>query len=196
LKTKKTLPLFAVFCCLVMLLSSSGSDQAAASPWADKEGYGAKTGGKLAFGLKHTLFSWMNPWAEAHDPVYETRWTGFCAGIGKSVIYTAAGAIQLVTFPVPVDFPNVGLGMHIPANHLGVSAKKKQGVAALEEIPATAASLDSETALEVPALSAVETKPALDTAKAKGSETAADTRPDESSQEIPADEDKPSQNIK
>ena len=119
----------AALCFIFVFFFYSCPDHAAASPWAEKEGYGSKTGGKLVFGLKHTLFSWMNPWAEAHDPVYETHWTGFCSGIGKSVVYTAAGAIQLVTFPIPVDFPNVGLGMHIPANHIGVVAKgqKKEG---------------------------------------------------------------------
>lgn len=121
--------------------------KAMASPWADQEGYGAKTGGKLVFGLKHTLFSWMNPWAEAHDPVYETPWTGFCAGIGKSVIYTAAGAIQLITFPIPVDFPNVGLGMHIPANHQGVVVKgeRKAGDASTLEPASTAPVLNAVT---------------------------------------------------
>ena len=116
----------AALCFIFMFFFWSIPEKAAASPWAEKESYGSKTGGKLVFGLKHTLFSWMNPWAEAHDPVYETRWTGFCAGIGKSVVYTTAGVIQLVTFPIPVDFPNVGLGMHIPANNLGVAPKGKK----------------------------------------------------------------------
>jgi hypothetical protein len=121
----------AAVCCLFLFLSWCCPEEALASPWADKEGYGAKTGGKFVFGLKHTLFSVFNPWAEAHDPVYESPWTGFCAGIGKSVVYTAAGAIQLVTFPIPVDFPNIGLGMHAPANHIGVAAKGQKKAADL-----------------------------------------------------------------
>lgn len=129
-----------------------------ASPWTENEGYWGKTGGKLVFGLKHTFFGWMNPWAEAHDPDYPTQWTGFCAGIGKSVVYTAAGIIQLVTFPIPVDFPDVGLGMHIPANHQGGSKGKPSGEsesgAAIDtsvEMPAAPA---ENLSMEAPALQA------------------------------------------
>ena len=97
---------------LVMIMASSPAVQA--SPWAENEGYLAKTGGKLMFGLKHTLFSWLAPWPEAHDPRYATQWEGFCMGIGKIVIYTATGILQLATFPIPVDFPDIGEGLHIP----------------------------------------------------------------------------------
>ena len=93
-----------------------------ASPWAEKDGYFAKAGGKFSFGLKQSLFSWMTPWAEANDPKYKTQWSGFCAGIGKIIPYTAGGLIQLVTFPVPVDFPDLGEGLHSPtvgARHVG-----------------------------------------------------------------------------
>jgi len=157
----------AAVCFIFMFFLWSCPEKAAASPWAEKEGYGAKTGGKLVFGLKHTLFSWMNPWAESHDPVYETHWTGFCAGIGKSVIYTAAGAIQLVTFPIPVDFPNVGLGMHIPANHIGVVAKgqKKEGDSIPAETADAVPAVATETLKAVKEPSAPETKPAPNTVK-------------------------------
>lgn len=145
----KLSPARCVVLCFIFLwvCCCSGTEKAFASPWAEKEGYGAKTGGKLVFGLKHTLFSVFNPWAEAHDPVYESPWTGFCAGIGKSVVYTAAGAIQLVTFPIPVDFPDVGLGMHIPANHQGkpVKASKTSDGPDNATTAATAAAADLKT---------------------------------------------------
>ncbi len=100
-----------------LLLFVIPANNAGASPWAEKTRYRDKIEGKFVFGLKHSLFSWMTPWAEAHDPKYETPWTGFSVGIGKAFVYTAAGLIQLVTFPIPLDFPDIGLGMHIPANH-------------------------------------------------------------------------------
>lgn len=145
-------------CVLFLFFFWSHPCKSEASPWAENEGYGAKTGGKLVFGLKHTLFSWMNPWAEAHDSIYKTPWEGFCAGIGKSVVYTAAGAVQLVTFPIPVDFPNVGLGMHIPANHQGVIVKKQkmagEQTALAEAVLEAAVELKAPETLEAPAASA------------------------------------------
>lgn len=92
----------------------TGTPAAQASPWAENEGYWAKTGGKLRFGLQHTLFSWLAPWPEAHDPRYATQWEGFCTGIAKTVVYTASGILQLATFPIPIDFPDIGQGLHIP----------------------------------------------------------------------------------
>jgi len=86
----------------------------AASPWAKETTYGSKTQGKLAFGLKNTLFGWMAPWAEARAPQYKSEWEGFSAGIGEAVIDTAAGVVQLATFLIPVDFPDIGHGLPIP----------------------------------------------------------------------------------
>lgn len=88
---------------------------AQASPWAKKEGYWPKTGGKFVFGLKHSLFSWTSWWTESKEPKYDKEWEGFNVGIGKTVVYTAAGLIQLATFFIPVDFPNIGIGIHIPS---------------------------------------------------------------------------------
>ena len=85
-----------------------------ASPWAENSNYFTKTAGKLGFGLKNTLFSWMMPWATANDPKYDTPWEGVCVGIAQSVVYTANGLIHLATFPIPIDFPNVGKGAGLP----------------------------------------------------------------------------------
>ena len=86
----------------------------AASPWAEKKGYGARTAGKLGFGLKNTLLGWMTPWAEAKNPKYPNTWAGYSAGVGEALVYTAGGLVQLVTFFVPVDFPDMGYGLPIP----------------------------------------------------------------------------------
>ena len=114
---------------ILIMLTFQGLPSFAASPWTAKPRYRDQIEGKFVFGLKHTLFSWMNPWPEANDPQYETQWSGFCVGIGKAVVYTAAGMIQLVTFPIPVDFPDIGLGMHIPANSKGFKEKKSLATA-------------------------------------------------------------------
>ena len=86
----------------------------AASPWMEKQSYGAKTWGKFCFGIKNSLLGWMTPWAEAKNPKYSAQWIGYSAGIGEGVIYTAGGLIQLATFFIPADFPDVGYGLPIP----------------------------------------------------------------------------------
>ncbi len=86
----------------------------AASPWMEKQGYGGKTWGKFCFGVKNSLLGWMTPWAEAKNPKYQAPWIGYSAGIGEGLIYTAGGLIQLATFFIPVDFPDMGWGLPIP----------------------------------------------------------------------------------
>ncbi|OGW80454.1 MAG: hypothetical protein A2Z83_07985 [Omnitrophica bacterium GWA2_52_8] len=99
---------------LTLYLTLSFIKPAQASEWAKKEGYFPRIGAKFLFGLKYTLFSFAAPWLESNEPEYEREWTGFCNGIGKMMVFEAAGLIQLVTFPIPVDFPDVGIGLHIP----------------------------------------------------------------------------------
>ncbi len=107
------------FCSTVFPLNAS------ASPWAEKQGYFAKTGGKALFGLKNSLMGWMAMFAESKEPGYATEWNGFCVGLAKAMIYTPSGLIQLATFPIPVDFPNIGRGIHLPDRPKPV--KKAQG---------------------------------------------------------------------
>ncbi len=105
---------FLTFGLAVCLLFSGLAPAYAASPWAEKQGYWPKTGGKLVFGLKNSLLGWMTPWAEAKNPKYAKEWVGFSAGFGEGVIYTAGGVSQLATFFIPVDFPDMGYGLPIP----------------------------------------------------------------------------------
>lgn len=100
--------------CLIALFLAITPNAANASPWAEKKTYLGKTSGKLKYGLKNSLFGWMQMFKEAKETKYNTEWEGFCTGIGRSVIYTASGLIQLVTFPLPVDFPDVGTGLYLP----------------------------------------------------------------------------------
>ena len=86
----------------------------AASPWTKEPNYWAKTKGKLIFGLKNSLLGWLSPWAEDGEPKYKKQWEGFSAGMGGLVVNTTAGLIQLSTFFIPVDFPDVGYGLRIP----------------------------------------------------------------------------------
>jgi hypothetical protein len=86
----------------------------AASPWASQQNYGGKTWGKFCFGIKNSLLGWMTPWAEAKNPKYQAQWMGYSAGIGEGLVYTAGGLIQLATFFIPADFPDMGYGLPIP----------------------------------------------------------------------------------
>lgn len=99
---------------LVIALAVTWQGTVLASTWSEREGYWGKTGGKFLFGLRHALFSWTTPWAESQNPKYKTEWEGFCVGIGKIVPFTAGGLIHLATFPIPVDFPDMGKGLHSP----------------------------------------------------------------------------------
>jgi hypothetical protein len=110
-KSKKAFLALAVAISFILL---SASPLHAASPWMEKKTYGAKTWGKLGFGLKNFLLGWMTPWAEAKNPKYQAQWIGYSAGIGEGVIYTAGGLVQIVTFMIPVDFPDMGYGLPIP----------------------------------------------------------------------------------
>ncbi len=86
-----------------------------ASPWAEGETYGEKTCGKFVFGAKNLLLGWTALFTEPVKYGYylekKESWEGFCHGISKTVLYTATGAIHLVTFPIPVDFPDMGEGV-------------------------------------------------------------------------------------
>lgn len=105
---------FFIFILMICFIFSAIAPAYAASPWMEKKTYGEKTGGKLVFGLKNSLLGWMTPWAEARSPKYSKQWVGFSAGIGKGVVNMAGGVIQLATFFIPVDFPDIGQGLPIP----------------------------------------------------------------------------------
>ncbi|MFH1800437.1 MAG: hypothetical protein ABH891_06305 [Candidatus Omnitrophota bacterium] len=111
IKDKRSLWAFVVFAVLFLL---GAMPAYAASPWMAKQNYGGKTWGKFCFGIKNSLLGWMTPWAEAKNPKYQAQWMGYSAGIGEGVVYTAGGLIQLATFFIPVDFPNMGYGLPIP----------------------------------------------------------------------------------
>ncbi len=85
------------------------------SPWAEGKTYGEKVGGKAIFGAKNLLLGWTSLFTEPVKYGYflekKKSWEGLCYGISKTVLYTATGAIHLVTFPIPVDFPNMGEGV-------------------------------------------------------------------------------------
>jgi hypothetical protein len=116
----KIVLLFAVF---ISVFLSSPTVQA--SPWAQNTGYFGKAGGKFLYGLKNVVFGWMMMFGESQKPEYSKEWEGFCVGISKSIVYTANGLVQLATFPVPVDFPDVGRGVYIPKRELPSSKKEK-----------------------------------------------------------------------
>jgi hypothetical protein len=99
---------------LVSFLLSVNPPVSQASPWSEHSSYAGKTAGKFWFGLKNSVFGWMAMFVEAEKKEYPRKWNGFCVGIARSVVYTANGLIHLATFPIPVDFPNVGKGLGLP----------------------------------------------------------------------------------
>jgi hypothetical protein len=127
--------------CLVILFLFVSVQNLQASPWAQNQGYFSKTGGKLAYGLKNVAFGWMMMFAESKMPQYHREWEGFCVGISRSVIYTANGLIHIATFPIPVDFPDVGRGVYIPKEE---PPSKKKGVPTPPKLTTTNA-LESKT---------------------------------------------------
>lgn len=86
----------------------------AESPWVKNDSVGGKIAGKFGYGLKNSLLGWTSMFIEAVQPEYKTEWNGFCVGIARTVVYTGGGLVQLATFPIPVDFPDMGPGLHIP----------------------------------------------------------------------------------
>lgn len=106
--------IFALLGGVVLFVSFAAAPACLASPWAQEPTYWGKTKGKLAFGLKNTLFGWMAPWAESKSPKYRSEWEGFSAGMGELLLDTGAGVFQLATFFIPVDFPDIGHGLPIP----------------------------------------------------------------------------------
>ena len=123
-------------------MASSSLQAQAASPWTQSPTYAGKTGGKLVYGLKNSTLGWTMMFIEAKQPKYKKDWEGFCVGISRSVFYTASGLVQLVTFPVPVDFPDVGKGLHVPEAERIAGGSKKFG----KEPEAPLPSLDSAAA--------------------------------------------------
>jgi len=130
-----------------------------ASPWASKESYGGKTAGKFLFGLKNSLLGWTEIFTEPEDHKYDlkkTGWEGLCNGISKTAFYTAGGLIQLATFPVPVDFPNMGdcalpnLGKKTGApKPWEVHGKSRYSMVPADQVPVTVKAAPSETLEEV-----------------------------------------------
>ncbi len=146
-KRRRALVLLSLFC----LLSAPARTEAA-SPWAAQPTYAGKTGGKLGFGLKNSLLGWTMMFVEAKQPEYKKDWEGFCVGISRSVFYTAAGLVQLVTFPVPVDFPDVGKGLHVPTPEKIAGGSRKFGLEPDASLPPeTAPSAEADT-LTLPAI--------------------------------------------
>lgn len=99
----------------VFLLGAGAASPASAqSSWTQQQGYASQTGGKLKFGLVNTFLGWTAMFIEAKQPQHSAEWKGFAAGMPQSLFYTAGGILQLVTFPLPMDFPDMGRGLHIP----------------------------------------------------------------------------------
>lgn len=110
---------------IVLMTWIAGAPSLAASPWAENPTYGSKMKGKFRYGLKNFFLGWTAMFIEPYQPKYKKHWEGFCVGIAQTAFYTTNGLIHLATFPIPVDFPDVGRGIHIPETEKKYSYKIK-----------------------------------------------------------------------
>ncbi|MDP3921052.1 MAG: hypothetical protein Q8R76_09655 [Candidatus Omnitrophota bacterium] len=79
----------------------------AASPWTEEADYYAKSVSKLQFGLKNVVFGWSEIFTQTTAAAAEDRpqIEGFGEGLWNAIVYTALGAVHVVTFPIPLDVP-------------------------------------------------------------------------------------------
>jgi len=115
---KKVLSLLIIF-----FLAVTPTIAFAASPWTEKATYGDRVAGKLEFGLKNVLLGWVDIFYEPNRALSEGKnlWGGLGKGMTDLVMNEVGGAVQLVTFMIPVDLP-------LPDN--GVSFEEKGSSAA------------------------------------------------------------------
>ena len=124
---RKTILLSALFTCLF------GSSLLADSPWVQQPTYAKKVSHKLEYGLKNILFGWTVPFTEPFKEKFRTdthrrSWYAFSVGVARGVMYTANGLIQTATFPIPIDFIDMGDGVQHPA----ITNKQPYGLALVE----------------------------------------------------------------
>ncbi|MBI3307474.1 MAG: hypothetical protein HYZ84_06700 [Candidatus Omnitrophica bacterium] len=109
------------------------SNSASASPWAEEAEYFPRIFGKLGFGLKNSLLGWSEIFIQPTQPKYKTDWEGFCVGMAAALVETGNGLIHLVTFPIPVDVPDIGRGVHIPKREVDRSNEHPKLEAAMQK---------------------------------------------------------------
>jgi len=101
---------------LVVILSMLLAPLAfAASPWTEEKTYGDKTVGKLGFGLTNTLLGWTKLFTVPNEYSNEGKnaWAGVGQGFIDATVVTLGGAVQLLTFAIPVDVPLPGNGVDL-----------------------------------------------------------------------------------
>ena len=106
--------------------------------------------GKLGYGLKNFLLGWTAMFIEPYQPRYGKPIEGFCVGIAQTVVYTANGLVHIATFPIPMDFPDVGRGIHIPEVEKKYGHKTKPAAAQPAPAPVLPAEPAAETQLALP----------------------------------------------
>ena len=73
-----------------------------ASPWTAETGWGARAGGKLAFGVKNLLLGWTDLFIEPKEGLDagENILKGIVVGVKDAVENTVGGAVHIITFPL------------------------------------------------------------------------------------------------
>jgi hypothetical protein len=103
-----------------LFLCVCGAPIHADSPWVQQPTYAKKVSHKLEYGLKNILFGWTVPFTEPFKEKFRSdtnrrSWYAFGVGLSRGLFYTANGLIQTATFPLPIDFIDMGDGVQHPA---------------------------------------------------------------------------------
>jgi len=117
---KNSFKIFALLAVALMIATSAF----AASAWTQEDTYGKKVAGKLDYGVKNLLGGWLailpcssgcdmdkDTNAKPYCPIHCTKKLGL--GLVNAVAYTVGGALNVATFPVPVDIPILNEGIKI-----------------------------------------------------------------------------------
>jgi len=88
------------------------------SSWTEADGYFAKTGQKLCFGVKNLALGILDIFYEPHRAQSEGNSValGILKGWSDAVFNIVEGALHIVTFPIPLDIPlpDGGVDFSIP----------------------------------------------------------------------------------
>ena len=107
---KNSLKIFALLAVALLVATSAF----AASPWTQETTYAKKVAGKLDYGVKNLLGGWLailpcssgcdvDSNAKPYCPIHCAKKLGM--GLVNAVTNTVGGALNVATFPIPVDVP-------------------------------------------------------------------------------------------
>ena len=107
---KKQISFVAFILMIAQAAFAAPMNEFPASEWTTRDGYVAKTVGKLGFGVVNLAGGWT---ALGTEPFEEPESNPVVTGLrtlARVVTNTVGGALHVVTFPAPFDIPLPGGG--------------------------------------------------------------------------------------